>query len=365
MAKTIKQEIDGSNNTQQAIEEQNNYYLTNGVTEKEVRDITTSVCNGICGQYFLISQETVNSRLNNFEGLFLKKFDELEHKYEPLKDPAFAYSFREAEIQAAMTDDESSYEMLIELLARREAKKNDKHSITGIQGAIRIVNEVDEQSLVALTVINSVIIGIHSTLSMPSLGLNVLDNMYKSILTTDLPTGYDWQDQLDILKAVRVSSIQTFKKFEEILFDQYKNGSYMSVGLKLDSDEYKQAVDLLKTTGGISLMKNPFLDDYYVLPFTTCNSVKNVDNLFKNADAALKEKLVETINKVYELYEKDPIKLNDVKTKFINEWDSRKHLNIIHTWWNSLEHYCAITSIGRVLGHAYAQKCYKGFPPLD
>ena len=65
------------------------------------------------------------------------------------------------------------------------------------------------------------------------------------------------------------------------------------------------------------------------------------------------------------MYEKDSVLFNQVYNKFVEEIRKRDNLNKIKIWLESIPCAFDITSIGKVLAHANAQKCYDKFPPLN
>lgn len=362
----IDQSIKGNGNNQEIVGNQTNYYLIDGVTEAKAREISLCVANEVCRQFYSLSCDMVNTRLTSFENLFIERFRNLDCGFKPLSDPSFVYSFKQAETKAAMTSDKESYEMLIELLAHREHKKDDKYSITGIHGAMEIINDISDSSLVALTVFTCIANFIRPTNPKVEDGLNDLNVLYESILTSELPTDNKWQDQLDVLKAIRVNSLTKLKGFDEILFSWFENGSYLSIGLKENSEELSKAEKILENYNDVELIENPYIKGYFVLPFVTKESIsKYVEESLSQKSEEERRNSVKALESIIDSYSKEPNLLKMIKKSFVDKWSSRKYLEKVRLWWGTIEHACELTSIGRVLGHAYAQMRYKGFPPLD
>ena len=51
--------------------------------------------------------------------------------------------------------------------------------------------------------------------------------------------------------------------------------------------------------------------------------------------------------------------------KFMEEWNKRTNLKILREWWDNINVSIELTSVGKVLAHANAQRCDKRLPPLN
>lgn len=319
----------------------------------------------IITEYFSLAQDTANNRMQNFENIIIERLTKLETKFDCFKDPSFNWAYRQAQFQSAMTDNENTYQMLCELLIHRGRKMDDKLNQTSVNGAIDIVNQLSDASLSALTIMTCLTIGIKpANLIMPISGcLQTLDNLYSSIITCDLPNDNHWLDQLDILKAIRIRRFSKFHKFEDILSNQFKE--CVCAGINKDSENYDKALEIQKKLNSDLLIKNELLENYYVLPFIEESAIDSLH--IKNGETITPISESEKIewHKIYNLYEKNSKLDEKVKSNFVDLLNSYKNLNLIRVWWNNLKESFELTSIGKVLGHANAQKSYKGFPPLD
>lgn len=360
MANKFEQEIKGDSNTQQYIENQYNYQ--SDLTEEKVREISMASARFVASEYFAISQDMANFRMKNFEDVVLNRFNVLENGLNAFKDPAFMLLYRKAQIQAAVTDNEDNYKTLSELLIHRQKKKDDKYSQTGINGAVEIVNEISDSSLEALTILNCFVMGIVPETGSIEIGVQVLEKLYSSIMTDELPKNNLWMEQLDILKAVRINNFSKFNKFEDIIYKQL--AKYIVVGIEKNSENYKKANEILMANNIKIFIDNPLCPNYVYIPYTQ----KEISKLSRNVmglKIPLNENEIKAINSLYELYNNDEQNIKLVKENLIKMMDTFEHLKKIHNWWNSLSTSCDITVIGRVLAHVNAKKCYAEFPPLD
>jgi hypothetical protein len=49
----------------------------------------------------------------------------------------------------------------------------------------------------------------------------------------------------------------------------------------------------------------------------------------------------------------------------MEEWNKRKYLRVLREWWDGIDANVQVTSVGKVLAHANAQRCDKSLPMLD
>ena len=84
-----------------------------------------------------------------------------------------------------------------------------------------------------------------------------------------------------------------------------------------------------------------------------------------NRSIVLTKEQKNAIKTIYELYTPDEaIKQENIKV-FMQEWDKRPNLKILREWWDNINPSIRITSVGKAIAHANAQRCDKNLPPLD
>lgn len=333
--------------------------------EEKAKQISEYSAKQIMEEYFSNADELAQKRMNDFENRFIPKLAEIENALEIFNDPAFKLVYRKAQIQAATTTRESDYNILSELLIHRYKKQSNKASCIGINGAVDIVEQISDESLVALTVITTILIGICPITGNITEGLNVMNKLFESLLICDLPNNNDWLDQLDILKAIRLNSFGRLKKLKEFYLQNLDG--YFCVGIDKNSENYQKAINLLKPYGLENiLIDHELIDNHVRLPLTKTTEIDKLDKIQSNGTILpLSQEEKECLYKVIDFYDKVADKKNIVLNKFYEKLDTFPALKVIHDWWDKIPNGFSITSIGRVLGHANAQKYYTGFPPLD
>ena len=333
--------------------------------EDRAKQISEYSAKQVIKEYFSNADELAQKRMTDFENRFIPKLAEIENALEVFNDPAFKLVYRKAQIQAATTTRESDYTILSELLIHRYKKQNNKASCIGINGAVDIVEQISDESLTALTVIVTILIGTCPKTSIITEGLNLMNRLFESLLICDLPNNADWLDQLDILKAIRINSFGRLKKIKEFYLQNLDG--YCCVGIDKESENYNQAINILKPYGLENiLIEHELINNHVRLALTKTTDIDKLNKLLPNGiEIPLSQKEKESLHKIVDLYDKTIDKKNIVLNKFYEIFDTYPALKKIHDWWDNIPNSFSVTSIGKVLGHANAQKCCPGFPPLD
>ena len=354
-------------NSQQVQAETINVY--NGITEARAREIFSEM-NAIARQsYTQDAYELAWKRVSMFEELLMQKVEKVNGLLEAFGDPSFQFLLTEAQKRAAASDRDADIEMLTELLVHRVKKKSERKIKASISKAVEIVDQIDDDALCALTMLHVVNTYTPVTGEITQ-GLKVLNDLWQSIYYMDLPTDNEWAQHLDILDAVRVSSVGTFKKSRDIFAERLDG--YTCVGISKESDSYNTALDLLKQINfnqgilidnelldGYVRLKTKSKDDFLKCSVTEYDAFGNPINVRQISDSE-----VEIINKIFNLYEQDASKKQQVKAKFTTLWNSFEYLTKVSNWWDSLPHSISITPIGTVLAYANAQRYNEGIPKI-
>ena len=142
---------------------------------------------------------------------------------------------------------------------------------------------------------------------------------------------------------------------------------YSAYLIDKESENYNQAINILKPYGLENiLIEHELIDNHVRLPLTKTTDINKLNKSLPNGiNIPLSQKEKECLHKVVDLYDKTIDKKNIVLNKFYEIFDTYPALKKIHDWWDKIPNSLSVTSIGKVLGHANAQKCYPGFPPLD
>ena len=337
-----------------------------GIDEKRVREVCSEIAVETLKQCTAEATATAEARIEAFTTTLVPRIERIEEDFHSFAEPDFQFSLRSAQKTAAASDREADYEMLSELLVHRVEKKEDRKTRASISKAIEIVNEVDDDALCALTVAYAMeswgpMDGIISE------GCKTLNSLLQSLLYLPLPQSFDWAYHLDVLNALRVSSLK-LKKLADF-YPAFLTG-YVCAGIQKSSESYQQALDILDNAKlpHILLTDHELLDGYVRLPIRDQNLIsKTIIPCITGSPPVVSARKVNdseivALNKIWALYSDDSNLKTQVRNEFMQKWDTYKALQTVHAWWDNIPHSFTITPIGKVLAHANAQRYNKSVP---
>lgn len=337
--------------------------VNQGVTEERVRAIFSELIPTSLQAYTSDAYATANQRIERLEDNIWPKLDEVDGLLQAFADPAFQILLRKAQQAAAATEREDDYSLLSELLVCHVEKGSDRKNRTGINQAIEIVDQIDNDALCALTVAHAVTNYVPTSGSCRE-GLRVLNSLFSRLMYQELPTGMDWLDHLDILGTVRISMLGGMKKFSEY-YAKSLNG-YVCVGIREFSDDYKKAVEIMKSAQIATnfLVPNECLSGYYRL------DIKNeamIEELFVNigvSSVPLSDGQKSALKQVWNLYSNDAKLKKEAENNFISLWDAYDALKKLRIWWESIPRSFHLTRVGDILGYTNAKRCCPDIPDM-
>ena len=326
-----------------------------GITEERARAICDEKLEIAKREFTQEAHRIAQERIKKLEEVLIPKVHEIDEHYRIFSDPEFQLMLLSAQKTAATTDRPANYELLADLLAHRVENGSDRHVVAGIRRAVEIVNDISEEALLGLTIIHSVNTLVPKS-RMIMQGLDVLDILFGKLIYGELPTGVGWIDNLEILNTIRINQFTSFIKTIDI-YSILLNG-YFVIGIKKDSENYREAVNILQKN---DLSISSFLADHdlnngYVR--VPVSEKKRVDYLH------VSEKQKSAIKSLFELYEDNADLNEEVKKRLMEQFEKRQNLKKLKQWRDNLKLSFSLTSIGNVLARANAQRCDKLIPDL-
>lgn len=345
--------------------------IYNGIDEKRAREICAETYAVARRDFTEDAYACANERVQQFEDSLLPKMQQIEGALSAFADPSFQFLLASAQRTAAATERDADYDMLSELLVCRITKGQARKNRAGISRAVEIIDKIDDDALCALTVVYAVNTVIPLSGSCKS-GLKALADIFEKLIYMELPSGTDWLDHLDILDAIRIESVTSFKKIADYYPDRL--AGYSAAGICIDSENHKNALSILSEAGLSSsfLVSNELLDGYVKLAIVAKEEIKNLKvtrNFVVNGNliheqSRINEKEIEALEAVWNLYTKDDEVKKIAVSAFMDEWDNYPSLKKLHIWCDSLPLAFDITHVGKVLAHTNARRCDKSIPEL-
>lgn len=337
--------------------------INNGLSANDVANIFKALVPMSIQDYTKEAYRIAEERITCFENKLLPRIEEIENAIPMFADPVFQVLLKNAQRSAAVSDREDDYELLTELIIAHVEKGVNRKNRIGIQKATEIIGMIDNDALCALTVAHAVgsFIPMQETAKE---GLQNLNQLFTRLIYEKLPEGVDWIDHLEVLGAIRINAFGSMKKISEY-YTEKLNG-YACIGIKKQSDNYMQAIDLLaniKLSQNV-LIDNPFLEGYVYLPIYNKDAIRNMEFVNANGRRNLNEKEVDALYSIWDMYDTDDQLQDEVNKKFMDMWDSFEALKTVRIWWENISRGFSITSVGKVLAHTNAKRCDKGLPDL-
>lgn len=345
-------------NSQKAGDNSNQSQFTNcnfniGITVEDAREIAREEINTAIASLNAIAQDEARDRGEKFKEILISKLVD-EKLLDGLKKPEVMLAIQETVKQAIYTDEEKSYELLSKLLASRIKYPDNKLIASSLKNATEVAIEIADEALLGLTTI--FLIETYSPTSiMIKKGLSVLNSMFGIVDLGSLPLGNGWIEQLDVLRLVRINSIANMNK----IIDYYSNNlnGYVCVGIKKDSEKYKEAVEILEK---VNLTKNDLIthelnEEYVRLPFPIENEFNNSFPHFAmdgKLIAQLSSEQKQAYEKIVMLYEKNDVILNAIKNRFAEMWNQFPNLVKVRDWCDNIKVSFNVTIVGKMLAYA-------------
>lgn len=336
-----------------------------GIDEKRVREIVDERLQIALKDFSEEASKTAILRNGKFNKKLINRMV-AEDALSAFADPSFQLLLMEAQKRAAATEREPDYDLLSELMLHRFKKGSNRKIRAGISRAVEIVDQISDDALLALTIFHatSYFVPVSGNIKQ---GLDVLNDLFNELIYDKLPTDNEWLDHLDMLDAIRISSLG-IKPLEDYWME--KLDGYSVKGIENNSEEYREAIIKLQSVGinEKSLVKHQLNANNVRLELVNKDSIDNLlltvsTSKMQNAHTKvmITDKQAKVLKEVYDMSNKSRVD----KQKFIDELEKRPSLKLLRGWWNNIQQSLQITSAGKVLAHSNAQRIDKNLPPLD
>ena len=346
--------------------------VNNGIEEKRAREIFHEMFDAARRDLTQEAEEIALERVEKFENDLIPKIEKIEGAINSFADPDFQFALTSAHKTAASTNRENDYELLSELLIHRVNKKDNKNSCAGISKAIEIVDDISDDALLGLTI--SFAIQQYVPLSGSiSEGLTTLDGLFEKIGIQTLPSGVEWLDHLDILDAIRLSTVGSMRKYEECMQERIQ-GDFLC-GMKKESEEYVKAVELLNSNSlPQKILCDHELNEGFVrLPVASEDGIddivlvhySNIEGNVIQKQTPLTNTQREVLHNIYKMCLDNVQSKQVVLDSFVAKIKEYSNLKKIQEWWNNIPYAFQITAVGKALAHSNAKRIDNSLPDMD
>ena len=344
-----------------------------GIDEKRAREVYTEMSKLTIEQCTSEAEATANARIGRFEEALIPRIERIENDFRSFSDPSFQVQLKKAQLTAACTGRESDYAILAELLVHRIKNKNDIKKKAYIQKAVEIIDQIDDDSLIALSVFHA-INSFTPNSGFIKDGMQALSELYERLGCYNLPNDSNWIDNLSVLGAISIIPFSSLQKYEE-RFKTVLDG-YVTVGIKKGGDRYINACDILISNNVKTsvLVDNELLSGYVRFPVPQKGKYDHLNMHYQDVvDGRIIQRPVQLtnvqkdcFNRVFEQYEDNS---GDLYNQVIQNWHELLHsyqpLHRSIEWWNSLRGNIQLTAVGKTIAHTYAKQIDPSLPDLD
>lgn len=358
----------GDNSVQTQIDTQ----IVLGIDEKRVREIFDEKIAIAIADYSCEGRGIGRQRIDVLAEKVVKQLKKTPALIQSFADPAVQRNIIQAQISAAESNRESDLDTLSELLLARMRGDLKRSTKTGIRRAIEIVPELEDNELVALSVLllNSRFVQRNAYASHIDSFLSALNDTLKQVVKPiGLPHGTRWLQHLSILDCVEVNHTRSFKKLEDWYSEIYTG--MVCAGIKIDTAVFYAAQKALNECGigADMLVQNDLLPGYVRLPISRLGDLSvlpvQIPNMPSLHTMMPNDKHQHGLKAVIELYSNDPHLMQSAKKVFAERILHYETLKEVRVWLEEFKHRSFImTNIGEALAYVYARHSIPDLPEI-
>ena len=344
--------------------------IQNGISEERVREICVEISKRAIKECTNEATAIANKKIEDFENVLIPKIQQIEGDFKSFSDPGFQVLLKKAQLTAMCSERQDDYKLLSELLVHRIKNKTNIKKKASITKAIEIIDQIDDDSLNAITVFHAVNAYVPVTGNITK-GIKLLNGLYNKLNIEALPVDDLWIDNLSILDAVRIIpffKIETLEDFMERALD-----GYVCIGIKKDSKEYFETLNKLdenKIDRNI-LVDNELLKGFVRLDISNKDRIPEISFLETDDEKAgkkiipINEEQIKCLNDIWDNYSKDKTLKVQVKNNFNDLVHSFSAIKSVSLWYNAIKQNIYLTSVGKVIAHITAKSIDNTLPDLD
>lgn len=302
--------------------------IYNGVTEERARDIALETFRAAVEEYTLEARVVVDARVQEFGERLVSRFAN-QNLLESFADPSFQRVLRKAQLGAAVSDRDSDLDILISLLEEREsASDRSRIRLANISRAVEIADEVDEQALSALTLLRLVVMPTVVKVSLVE-SLKELDQRFARCVPSEIPSGAEWLNHLEVLGAIRLSTGFGIRRFVDI----WSHGHFLGVvargGPAPDGVGWTRVAELVDGAALVAIIPHELLADKYRI---AAQNMTHFDFMIEKAA------LDDSVAAAYKTAARERFGFGDVDPEAEAAFDEligrHENLRTVRDWWN-------------------------------
>lgn len=326
-----------------------------GLSAEQARDIVHETAKDVISKFSDEALTVIQERILQLDDRVIAALVR-ENRLHVFADPGFQRTYKRAQEGAAVSEREGDYDLLASLLTDRAERGGNRPVRAGIERAIEIIDQIDDEALRGLTVLQA-ILQYNPAGGDIERGLDVLERLLGQLIDGPLPAGRDWLDHLDILTAGRLNSSDKFKKFQDF-WPKVTFPGYMSAGADqaaVSTTWIQEGVDYQ-----VHLVEHQLKKGFVRV---SAPSRETFEGYLAPIDPRVRQALLADADEIFHLSDIDGSCLEPLMSLV----RKRPALEQIEKWWDTIPSHIHLTSVGRVLARANAERLdvENILPPLD
>jgi hypothetical protein len=325
-----------------------------GVTLTEVNQLIDLHLNKIVSEFRLTAADEARVRVEEFEKSIFKKLAE-KGLLEAIKKPSFQKDLFDSTVAVASSDNNTSEEILVNLLKERAADTENNTLKIAISKAIQTADKLDTSTLNGLGA-EWAFTSLDSKEDEYNMKWTVVNMISTQYVKAGLPKGRHWQTNLDELGLVKIEpSILERNKVDDIILDKFK--SFLVPGIPNEHIEsVREEVKILNPEIERLWFEHPLNEDHIMLSAVTEDEWK--EQLTKLGVDPSKS-VVYTLGYVNGFGQLDP----NCKARLEELISANPAISEFRAWWNK-QLPDRLSASGRVIAHLHSREVLN-IPNLD
>lgn len=334
-----------------------NMYITTGLTKSDAKQIFDEEFARRLSEVVEQAKEVAIERVTLLENKVLQLIEDKVNKFDAFADPAFIYSLNKAQASACISEKETDFDVLSQLLLHRVQHGEDYYRRLGINKAIEIIGQVSDDALRGLSIYY---IMSHVRFNKPNLSdlLQKMESICTNLLDGEkLPTGDAWIQHFDLLSVVKSGNfgIAKMKRFDDYV-KNYMNQFFVS-GLPENSESLANIKEEFKSKSiPLDLFVSHPLKGGFVMLRVNRENIDELKFVIDTNGAKKKVSLNDEqkkaiINAVNIMGKKETS--DNMLSVLLKEWNSHPILRDVRSWWDAIPLGFNLTPVGQALANAY------------
>lgn len=313
-----------------------------GMTVSEAHSVIEDRIAREFGDFRAGSMRQLKERLDQFEESLVAALVKAG-RLDAAGDPNLWTAVQRAALEAAGSDGENDIDFLVSLLVERTEEPTDRRHRTVVDGAIKVITALDDETLDGLTALY-IVTAFNPRVGVPRTLLTIQDNLLRKALPNGLPASDNWIEHSINLGATR--TVPGLKKLGHYLTDRMS--VYLAPGVPSDGPEHEEGLRIAMKVGWSALaVGHPYKEGFSVSPFATVDAIRRTAMEKTGKSAAEAAEIADEMRRFWHIGEIDP----ESRTRFLADLDGFDHLRDYGEWMARLDPPITLTKIGQMVGH--------------